>query len=143
MLPDYLLHETIEASHGVGPTVEVGNAAGKLLVLTLGITRIVEQESLELSVWGSPDGKSWGDKPLVCVPPKLYCGVYSILLNLASRQYVRQLRVQWKLNHWARGNTAPMLGFYVFMEESGSRVATPASATTSRPSEAVLAASVA
>jgi hypothetical protein len=137
MLPNYLLRETIAGSQNTGPAVDLGNPSGKLLVLTLGITRIVERETLEVSVWGSPDGENWGNKPLVSVPPKFYCGVYSVLLNLASRPDVRKLRVQWKVNHWGRGGTAPMFGFYVFVEESGSRLPRPAVANSRYAAAAV------
>ncbi len=82
MLPNFLLPEGIARSDGKGPEVDLGSKQGKLLVLTLGITRILEQESLEVSVWGSTDGEDWGARPLATFPPKFYCGIYSILLNL-------------------------------------------------------------
>ena len=53
MLPNFLLPESIARSDGKGPEIDLGSKQGKLLVLTLGITRILEQESLEVSVWGS------------------------------------------------------------------------------------------
>jgi hypothetical protein len=106
----------------MGPEIDLGSKRGKLLVLTLGITRILEQESLEVSVWGSADGESWGSRPLTTFPPKFYCGIYSILLNLVSRQEVRYLRVQWKMSKWSRQEFTPMFGFYLYSEESGARV---------------------
>jgi hypothetical protein len=122
MLPNFLVPESIARSDGKGPEVDLGPKRGKLLVLTLGITRILEQESLEVSVWGSADGEHWGSRPLVTYPPKFYCGIYSILLNLASRPEVRFLRVQWKMSTWSRQGVAPMFGFYLYTEESGARM---------------------
>jgi hypothetical protein len=122
MLPNFLLPESIARSDGKGPEMALGSNQGKLLVLTLGITRILEQESLEVSVWGSPDGEDWGSRPLATYPPKFYCGIYSILLNLASRQEVRFVRVQWKMSRWSRQEFTPMFGFYLYAEESGARV---------------------
>jgi len=124
MLLDFLLPESIARTDGSGPGFELGRKGGKLLVLTLGITRIIEQESLEVSVWGSMDGESWGLRPLATFPPKFYCGIYSILLNLSSRPEVNFLRVQWKMSRWSKGETTPMFGFYVYAEESGTRVRT-------------------
>jgi len=124
MLIDFLLPESVARADGTGPEFHLGPKSGKLLVLTLGITRIIEQESLEISVWGSPDGQSWGLRPLATFPPKFYCGIYSILLNLSSRPDTEYLRVQWKMSRWSKGETTPMFGFYVYAEESGTRVRT-------------------
>ena len=122
MLPNFLLPESIARADGMGPEIDLGSKRGKLLVLTLGITRILEQESLEVSVWGSTDGENWGSRPLATYPPKFYCGIYSILLNLVSRQEVRFVRVQWKMSKWSRQEFTPMCGFYLYTEESGARV---------------------
>jgi len=124
MLRYFLLPESIARADGMGPEIDLGSKRGKLLVLTLGITRILEQESLELSVWGSPDGEQWGAKPLAKFPPKYYCGLYSILLNLGAQRDVRFVRVQWTMSRWSKRESMPMFGFYVYAEESGSRVST-------------------
>jgi hypothetical protein len=122
MLPNFLLPESIARADGAGPEIDLGSQQGKLLVLTLGITRIIEQESLEVSVWGSNDGENWGVRPFATFPPKFYCGLYSTLLNLSSRPEVRYVRAQWKMSRWSRGDVMPMFGFYVYAEESGARV---------------------
>ena len=122
MLRNFLLPESIARADGSGPEIDLGPKRGKLLVLTLGITRILEQESLEVSVWGSSDGESWSARPLAKFPPKYYCGLYSILLNLGSNPDLRYVRVQWKMSRWSKRDTLPMFGFYVYAEESGSRV---------------------
>ncbi len=126
MLPISLLEEDIVRADGAGPVVDASHETGRLLVLTLGITRIIEQESLEVSIWGSSDGASWGSRPLASFPQKFYCGLYSVLLNLVSKPDVRFLRTQWKVTRWSRPDTAPMFSFYVTAEESGSRVHTAA-----------------
>ena len=122
MLQTLLLPESIARADGTGPDLDLGSKRGKLLVLTLGITRIIEQESLEVSIVGSPDGERWNLRPLVTFPPKFYCGIYSILLNLASCPDVRFVRVAWKMSRWTRAEAMPMFGFYVYAEESGSRI---------------------
>jgi len=122
MLRDCVLPESIARADGIGPEIDLGGKRGKLLVLTLGITRILEQESLEVSIWGSSDGTNWSLRPLAKFPPKFYCGMYSILLNLASYPDVRFVRAQWKMSRWGKGETMPLFGFYVYAEESGARV---------------------
>jgi hypothetical protein len=122
MLRNFLLPESIAHADGSGPEIDLGSKRGKLLVLTLGITRILEQESLEVTVCGSADGEKWESLPLVKFPPKFYCGLYSILLNLGSRNDIRFLRVHWKMSRWSKRESMPMFGFYVYAEESGARV---------------------
>src|SRR5260370_34329273 len=121
MLPNFLLPESTALADGAGSEFELGAHRAKLLVLTLGITRIIEQERLEVSIWGSTDGEDWGVRPLALFPPKFYCGIYSILLNLAAQPGVRYLRVQWRMNRWGKGEPAPVFGFYVYAGESGAR----------------------
>jgi hypothetical protein len=85
-----------------------------LLNVTLGITRIIEQESLDLTIWASADGTNWGDKPVFAFPQKFYCGVYTILVDLAAHAEARYLRAQWKLSRWGRGEPTPLFEFYLF-----------------------------
>ena len=121
-MPRFLLKERVVRSDGSGPVIELGSDAGKLHVLTLGITRIVEHQSLEVSVWGSADGEDWGLYPIARYPQKLYCGLYSTLLNLSSHPDVRYVRVQWKAHRLSKNDGAPLFGFYAYVEESGARM---------------------
>ena len=133
MPPNFLLPASIVRGDGVGPKIDLGQTRGKLLVLTLGITFIVEQESLEVSVCGSEDGDNWGTRPLATFPLKFYCGLYSVLLSLAGRAEIRFVRGQWKMSRWSKGDAMPIFGFYLYAEESGSRV----TAVSPRPSISV------
>ncbi|MFN3326943.1 MAG: hypothetical protein ACK5AZ_25905 [Bryobacteraceae bacterium] len=126
MLPNFLLPETELREAGNGPALPLGAAAGKILTLTLGITRIIEQESLDVSIWGSPDGDTWGAKPLLSFPQKFYCGVYSLLLDLTEHPEITHLRAQWKMNRWGRGETTPLFTFYLYAEEADAQVMTAA-----------------
>jgi hypothetical protein len=120
--PRYLLSVGVRKGDGVGPVVALGEQCSKLLVVTLGISDVVERTGLTVSVWGSPDQNQWGPKPLLTFRQRQYCGVYSVLLNLAMHTDVRYLRVQWNTNLWGKGERIPMFGFEVFLEESGARV---------------------
>jgi hypothetical protein len=123
MLPNFLLPETVTRQNGTGPEVDLGQSSGKQLLLTLGITRIIEQESLDIEVWGSADKANWGDKPLLKFPQKFYCGTYSQLLSLAGHPEVKYLRINFNVNRWGRGEPMPLFGFYVFVQEA-ARAAT-------------------
>jgi hypothetical protein len=135
-----LLPETVAQADGIGPTADLGSAAGKLLVLTLEITRSVEQESLEVEVWGSTDGTTWGDKPIAVLPQKYYCGMYSMLINLSRRPEIRFLRLAWKMKRWARADNRPLFAFSAFVEESGARLVPTSVTSTSTRTAAVAAA---
>jgi hypothetical protein len=78
-VPQVLLPEQIAQSDGIGPKVDVRADQGTLLVLTLSIDQVAEKEGLVLSVWGSSDGRDWSQKPLLTLPQKYYCGMYSTL----------------------------------------------------------------
>lgn len=117
MLPVFLLPETTIREAGAGPEVDLGDAAGGLVLLTLGVTRIIEQESLDVSIWGSADGKDWGTKPLVAFPQKFYCGTYQILLDLTGKPEVRYLRVKYQAQRWGKGELKPLFGAYVFAQD--------------------------
>ena len=125
-MPRLVLPEGIARTDGSGPKIDLGADCGKLLVLTLGIDRIVEQENLIVSIRGSRDGLTWNPAPLATFPPKYYCGMYSILLNLAHCPDVKYIRAEWKMNRWGPGDHTPLFEFYVLAEASGSRVSTAA-----------------
>lgn len=124
MLQNFILPETLVREDGTGPQFDVGSSRGNTFVLTLGITRIIEQESLDLTLWGSIDGTDWGAAPLIAFPQKFYCGTYTLLLDLSRTPDVRFLRAQWKLNRWGRGEPKPLFGIYVFAQESEERILT-------------------
>jgi len=117
MLPGFLLPETTVREAGNGSELDLGDSKGRLVLLTLGITRIIEQESLDVSIWGSVDGKEWGSKPLVVFPQKFYCGTSQILLDLGPHPDVRFLRVKWAAQRWGKGTSQPLFGFYVFAQD--------------------------
>ena len=123
MAPDFLLPETVVRENGASKEFPLGDAQGKVVALTLGITRIVEQESLDVAIYGSPNGSDWSSKPLLCFPQKFYCGTYTIHLDLRDNPDVQFLRAQWKVNRWGRGDSKPLFEFYVFAEEAPAAVA--------------------
>jgi hypothetical protein len=123
MLPEFLLEETTVREAGTGPAMDLGGQKGGTLILTLGITRIIEQESIDLSIWGSADGSDWGTKPLVSFPQKFYCGTYQILCDLADRPDVEYLRAKWAVNRWGKGSPVPMFSIYLFVQDTKKQFA--------------------
>ncbi len=128
MLPAFVIPEAVVQEEGTSPAVELGSSQGKPLSLTLGVTRIIEQESLDVLLWGSADGANWGAKPLAVFPQKFYCGTYQLALDLAAHPEVRYLKAQWKINRWGRGEPAPLFGFYLFARETANEMASAGAA---------------
>jgi hypothetical protein len=116
MHPQFLVPETTVLEKGTGEPIPLDDSAGGMMLLTLGITDIVEQEALDVSIQGSADGEQWSEKPLRAFPQKFYRGSYSILFNRAAHADVKFLRAQWDVQRWGVGSQTPMFRFYVFAE---------------------------
>lgn len=111
-----LLPECVARQNGIGAEIAIEAGSGRHWLLTLDITRIVEQESLEVSIWGSPDKSSW--KLLDVFPRKSYCGTYIQLLDLQNRPQIRFLRAEWKLSRWGGTEDVPLFEFSLCAEEA-------------------------
>ncbi|HTX35735.1 MAG TPA: hypothetical protein VME43_11970 [Bryobacteraceae bacterium] len=123
MLPQFLLPETTVREAGTGPEISLSDQQGGVAILTLGITRIIEQESLDVSIWGSADGSDWGAKPVTSFPQKFYCGTYQLLVDLSRHPEVKKLRVKWSVNRWGKGDPKPLFTLYVFVQAMESQLA--------------------
>lgn len=109
--------KTVVTAKGDGPALDIGGAAGRVFLLTLEITGIIEQESLDLTVHGSADGTTWGTKPLVSYPQKFYCGQSPLLLDLTAHPDVKFVRAHWEPARWGRGVETPMFEFGLRLKE--------------------------
>lgn len=110
-----LIPEQTVERNGEGAPVELGEAAGRKLVLTLAITRVIEQESLEVSVWGSEDGTNFATR-LVSFPQQFYTGVKQLPLDLGGQPAIRFVRAKWGVNRWGRGTPGALFMFSLALE---------------------------
>jgi hypothetical protein len=123
MIDTFLVAEkTVVNAKGDGPTVDVTSAVSRVFLLSLNITNIVEQESLDLSILGSPDGATWGAKPLAAFPQKFYRGEHPLLLDLTANSDVRFMRAHWEVHRWGRGSETPMFEFGLSIKEVPSEI---------------------
>ena len=116
MQPAFLVPESSVYANGQGPAVELSPPSPDSILVTLGITKTVEQEFLQVSIHGSSDGVNWQAVPLSVFPQKFYSGVSAVLMDLKAHPDVIYLRAQWKVNRWGRGDKTPNFRFYVFAE---------------------------
>lgn len=123
MIDTYLVPEkTVASAKGDGPRLDVTAAANRVFLLTLNITNIVEQEALDVSVYGSGDGAVWGVKPLASFPQKFYRGQHPLLLDLTGQADVKFVRAHWEVGRWGRGTEIPMFEFHVNVKEVPSDI---------------------
>jgi len=118
MVDTFLVPEkTLVTAKGDGTVVDVSGAAGRVFLLSLNITNIVEQESLDVSIYGSTDGTTWPPKPITNFPQKFYRAQHPLLLDLNQHKDVKFLRAHWEVNRWGRGSETPMFEFNVTIKE--------------------------
>jgi hypothetical protein len=118
MLDTLLVPEkTVVNAKGDGAAVEVSAASNRVLLATLHITRIIEQESLDVSIYGSADGATWEPKPIASFPQKFYCSEQPLLIDLTQHASVKFVRAHWETNRWGRGTETPMFEFHVTLRE--------------------------
>ena len=113
----FVASKTVATAKGDGPAVDVSGAASRVFLLTLEITKIIEQESLDVSVYGSADGATWGAKSIVAFPQKFYCEQAPLLLDLTAHPDVKFVRAHWEVARWGRGTETPMFEFGVTLKE--------------------------
>ncbi len=113
---------------GDGPAVDLGGATCQVFLVTLEITKIIEQESLDISIYGSPDGATWGAKSLAAFPQKFYCGETPLLFDLSAHADVKFIRLHWEVARWGRGTETPMFEFDVRMKEVPANILKEATA---------------
>ncbi len=117
-MSDFLVPEkTTITAKGDGPIVELKPSQGRVFLLTLAITNIIEQESLDVSIHGSADGAGWDLRPIVAFPQKFYREEVPLLLDLTTRPEVKFIRAHWEVARWGRGSETPMFEFHVTLRE--------------------------
>lgn len=108
---------TVVNAKGDSAAVDVSSAASRVFLVTLGITKIIEQESLDFSIYGSADGATWGAKSIAAFPQKFYCGESPLLLDLTAHADVKFVRAHWEVARWGRGTETTMFEFGATLKE--------------------------
>ena len=118
MVDAFLVPEkTTVTAKGDGASVDIGGAQSRVFLLTLTISNVIEQESLDVSVFGSVDGATWDAKALGAFPQKFYRGQHPLLLDLTQQKDVKFLRAHWEVSRWGRGVETPMFEFSLAVKE--------------------------
>jgi hypothetical protein len=97
-----------------GTSFDISASASRTFLCRLTVTEQIEQESLDVSIWGSADGENWPKKPLLKLPQQFYRGTTKMVLDLSLRPEVKFIRARWELNRW--GRVAPTAMFVAGMD---------------------------
>ena len=95
-------------SNADGQVFDISAAATRTFLCELSVTDQIEQESLDVSIWGSADGQDFGKRPYLKIPQQFYRGTTKMVLDLSLRPELRFLRARWELNRWGRVAPTPM-----------------------------------
>ena len=93
---------------GDGAVFDISASASRTFLCRLTVTEQIEQESLDVSIWGSSDGQNWTKKPLLKLPQQFYSGTTKMVLDLSLRTEIKFIRARWELNRWGRVAPTPM-----------------------------------
>jgi hypothetical protein len=102
-------------ANGDGEALNIDSSQTRTFLCSMDITEQIEQESVDVSIWGSVDGQDWGKMPLLKMPQRFYRGDTRQVLDLGMKPEIRFLRAKWELTRWGRVAPHPMfvLGFYL------------------------------
>src|SRR5262245_54321250 len=101
-------------SSGDGASFDISSSATRTFHCLLTVADQLEQESLDVSIYGSTDGATWTHKPLLKLPQQFYRGHTKMVLDLSLRREIKFIRARWELNRWGRG--APLAMFVAGLE---------------------------
>ena len=91
-----------------GVSFNITESTTRTFLCRLTVRDQIEQESLDVSIWGSADGEAWPKRPLLKLPQQFYRGTTKLVLDLSLRPEVKFIRARWDLNRWGRVAPTPM-----------------------------------
>ena len=99
---------TLVEESGNGTAVDIRASQTRTFFCVMNITDQIEQESVEVSIWGSVDGENWGTHPILKLPQQFYRGETRAVLDLTLVPEINFIRAGWDLNRWGRVAPLPM-----------------------------------
>ncbi len=116
---------------GDGAAIDISASATRTFLLNLRVTDVIEQQSLDVSIWGSADGQQFGLMPLLKLPQRFYRSETKMVLDLTLRPELKFIRAHWDLNRWGRVAPTPNFEFGLTASEIAAFPKTAAKAVAS------------
>jgi len=120
---DLVAPETRVEENGNGAAVDVSGSRTRTFFCLMHITDTQEQQSLDVSIYGSADGQEWTPKPILKLPQRFYRGETRMVLDLTTRPEVKFIRAGWELNRWGRVAPLPAFVFGLHLTEVPAMIA--------------------
>jgi len=111
--------------NGKGAAVDIRASQSRIFFCVMEITNQIEQESLDVSVWGSADGETWMEQPILKLPQRFYRGETRAVLDLTTWPEVNFIRAGWDVNRWGRVDPRPMFAFGLHLNEMPAMTGQP------------------
>jgi hypothetical protein len=105
---DLLPNDTLVKENGFGAAVDIRTSQTRTFFCVMNVTDQIEQESVDVSIWGSADGENWGTHPILKLPQQFYRGETRAVLDLTLVPEINFVRAGWDLNRWGRVAPLPM-----------------------------------
>jgi hypothetical protein len=105
---DLIPQDTLVKENGNGAVVDARASQTRTFFCSMNITDQIEQESVDVSIWGSADGENWGTHPILKLPQQFYRGETRAVLDLTLVPEINFIRAGWELNRWGRVAPLPM-----------------------------------
>lgn len=112
-----IAQNTRVTANGDSAPVDISGSKTRTYLCTLEIVDQIEQEALDVSIWGSPDGESFGTQPLLKIPQSFYKGPVKQVLDLSFAPNVKFIRAHWDLTRWGRVAPHPMFVISLRLDE--------------------------
>ena len=114
---DLIAPATLLQENGHGEAVDVRASATRTFYCSMLIREQIEQESVDVAIWGSADGENWGTHPLLKLPQQFYRGETRAVLELVLVPEINFIRAGWELNRWGRVAPSPMFVLELHLTE--------------------------
>ena len=114
---DLIPQGTLLRESGHGESVDIRASSTRTFFCTMLIRDQIEQESVDVSIWGSVDGENWGSHPILKLPQQFYRGETRAALELTLVPNINLIRAGWDLNRWGRVAPLPMFVLELHLAE--------------------------
>jgi hypothetical protein len=114
---DLIPNDTLVKESGFSAAVDIRASQTRTFFCVMNITDQIEQESVDVSIWGSADGENWGTHPILKLPQQFYRGETRAVLDLTLVPEINFIRAGWDLNRWGRVAPLPMFVLELHLKE--------------------------
>jgi len=114
---DLIPNDTLVKESGFGAAMDIRASQTRTFFCVMNITDQIEQESVDVSIWGSADGENWGTHPILKLPQQFYRGETRAVLDLTLVPEINFIRAGWDLNRWGRVAPLPMFVLELHLKE--------------------------